>query len=342
MLLLIWCYRCTGQTNDSFVLSGSINADSGMISLYPRGSSSAFPKDFNFSPVPVKHGKFRIEGKIEAPCEIVLLLSGSKSYISGGFFLEPGNQNIICDADSLHEIPKIENASMSEYLKEYRSTEYRFLDTIKDWDEEKAARHEYLLQYAKKHPDSYIALWEISVMSKSGYYSIIDSAFTVLSDKIKLSNPGARIQDDLNHLRLTKSGAEFPVMNAVDLQGKSHKISWGSLHSKYILVDFWFGHCSACIGQFPNYIKIVDEYKNKGFTMIGLSIDTSVADIKEWKSVIKNKSLNWNQFRVPRETADNLRIVGYPTNFLLDGFGKIIASDMDTKQVSDFLKEKLN
>ena len=120
------------------------------------------------------------------------------------------------------------------------------------------------------------------------------------------------------------------------------KISWGSLHSKYILVDFWFGHCSACIGQFPNYIKIVDEYRNRGFTMIGISDDTSAVNITAWKEVVKNKSLNWSQFRVPKETTSNLRISYYPTNFLLDGSGKIIASNMDTKQVSDFLAAKLN
>ncbi len=326
-LLLIYCHRCTGQTNNSFILSGSIDTDSGMISLYSPGSNTTFPKDFNFSPVPIKNGRFRIVGKIEAPCEVALMLKvgGQNAYLSGRFFIEPGIQNIICNADSLREIPNIKNASMSEYLQEYRSTEYQSLDTIKNWDEEKAARHEYLLQYAKKHPDSYVALWEISYLSGGGYESKFDSAFTVLSDKIKFSNPGTRIQDDLNHLRLTKSGAEFPAMNAFDLQGRSHEISWGSLHSKYILVDFWFGHCSACIGQFPNYIKIVDEYRNRGFTMIGISDDTSAVNITAWKEVVKNKSLNWSQFRVPKETTSNLRISYYPTNFLLDGSGKIIA-----------------
>lgn len=341
---MIWCYRCTGQTNDSFVLSGSINADGGMINLYSPGGNTAFPKDFNFSPVLVRNGKFRIEGKIEAPCEVALMLRAGEqnTYLSGSFFIEPGIQTIICNVDSLRGTPNIRNATMLEYIKEYYSGEYQFLDTIKNWDKKMAAKYEYLLQYAKKHPDSYVALWEISHMSGNGYNSKFDSAFVVLSDKIKLSNPGARIQDDLNHLRLTKSGAEFPAMNAVDLQGKRQKISWGSMHSHYILVDFWFGHCSACISQFPDYERIVDNYRNKGFTMIGISIDTSVADINEWKFVIKNKSLNWYQFRVPRETADNLRIGGYPTNFLLDGSGIIIATNMDTKQVSDFLKEKLN
>jgi thiol-disulfide isomerase/thioredoxin len=344
LILLFWYHSSRGQTNDSFVLSGSINVDSGMINLYSRGSNTAFPKDFNFSPVPVKNGKFKIEGKISTPYEVILQLKvgGQFTYLSGGFFIEPGVQNIICNADSLREIPNIQNASMLEYLKEYRSTEYYSLDTIKNYDKEMAARNEYLLQYAQRHPDSYVSLWEISNRLKGGFYSQMDSAFGELSDKIKSSSVGMLIQDDLFHLRLTRTGLAFPALNAFDLQGKSHEILWGSLDSKYILVDFWFSHCSACISEFPNFIKIVGKYQNKGFTMIGISNDTSAFEITAWKDVIKNKSLNWTQFRVPRETTNNLRISLYPTNFLLDGSGRIIANNLDTKQLSDFLATKLN
>jgi thiol-disulfide isomerase/thioredoxin len=344
LILLFWYHSSIGQTNDSFVLSGSINTDSGMINFFQSGNITAYPGDFNFSPVPVRRGKFRIVGEISAPYEVRLYLKvGSQvKYVSDGFFIEPGIQTIICNADSSREIPNIQNASMYEYLKEYRSKEYYALDTINNYQKQITARNEYLLKYTQKHPDSYVSLWEISVRLMRGYDLQMDSAFGELSDKIKYSSVGILIKDDLFHLRLTRTGAEFPIMNAVDLQSKSQEISWGSLHSKYILVDFWFSHCSACIGEFPDYIKIVDKYQNKGFTMIGISNDTSAVNIKAWKDVIKNKSLNWSQFRVPRETTDNLRISLFPTNFLLDGSGRIIANNMDTKQLSDFLATKLN
>lgn len=344
-IILFFSYQSSrGQINDSFILSGSINVDSGMIRLFEAGNITTYPENFNFSPVPVRKGKFRIEGKINSPYEVRLYLKVENQikYVSEGFFIEPGRQTITCNADSSGEIPDIHNTSMQEFLKEYHSIEYNFLDTISNYDKEKSSRNEYLLQYAQKHPDSYVALWAISLMSKGGYDLQLDSAFLILSDKIKSSSAGILIQDELSHLRLTRIGAEFPAMNVIDLQSKSHEISWGSLHSKYILVDFWYSHCSACIGQFPNYIKIVDNYQHKGFTLIGISIDTSVADITAWKDVIKSKSLNWHQFRVTMETTNNLRISGCPTNFLLDRSGKIIASDMDTKQLSDFLATKLN
>ena len=344
-LILLFCYHSSrGQINDSYVLSGSINADSGTIKLIESGNITAYPENFNFSPVPVRNGKFRIVGEINAPYEVRLYLKvGSQvKYVSEGFFIEPGIQTIICNADSSREIPNIQNASMLEYLEEYRSTEFQSLDTVKDYYNEHAAKRKYLYQYAQKHPDSFVALWGISVGLRGGYDLQLDSAFSILSDKIKSTSAGMLIQDELNHLRLTRTGVEFPAMNVVDLQSASHEISWRSLHSRYTLVDFWFSHCSACISEFPDYIKIVDKYQNKGFTMIGISNDSSAFEITAWKDVIKNKSLNWSQFRVPRETTDNLRISLFPTNFLLDSSGKIIANNMDTKQLSDFLATKLN
>jgi thiol-disulfide isomerase/thioredoxin len=344
-IILFCCFQSSrGQNNDSFTLSGSINVDSGMLNLFEAGNITTYPENFNFSPVPVTKGKFRIEGKINSPYEVRLYLKVGNQikYVSEGFFIEPGMQTIICNADSSREIPDINNASMFEFLKEYHSIEYNSLDTISNYDKEKVARNEYLFQYAQKHPYSYVALWAISVRSRGGYDFLLDSAFLILSDKIKSSIAGILIQDELNHLRLTKTGAEFPAMNVIDLQNKIHEISWKSLHSKYILVDFWFSHCSACIGQFQDYIKIVDNYKNKGFTMIGITMDTSAVNIAAWKDVIKNRSLNWIQFRVPVETINNLRISGFPTSFLLDSTGKIIANDMDTKQLSEFLQSNLN
>ena len=76
--------------------------------------------------------------------------------------------------------------------------------------------------------------------------------------------------------------------------------------------------------------------------MIGITIDTSVADITTWKNVIKKQSLNWVQYRTDDASVKNLRINAFPSNFLLDSEGIIIAKNMDPQQLADFLKGKLN
>jgi thiol-disulfide isomerase/thioredoxin len=342
-LLFIWSFRGAGQSQGNFTLVGNINADSGMISLYGSGDITIYPKDFNFSPVPVKDGKFQLTGKISDPCQVILILRiGDKpTYISGSFFIERGMQTIKCNVDSLRKVPDIRNSTMFEYLNEYCSSEYQSIATNQDYYFRNTLYRNYLHAYASKHSESYVALWEVARMLKDGYDEQSDSAFEALSNTMKISGTGMLLQDELSHLRMTKTGAEFPKMNTFDLLGKSQDISQLYLHSKYTLVDFWFAHCTACISQFPDYIKIFSEYQQKGFTIIGISNDTSKNDIKSWKEIIKNKSLNWHQYRVTRVATDDLRIVLFPANFLLDGSGKIVASNIDTKQLADFLQDKL-
>ena len=160
----------------------------------------------------------------------------------------------------------------------------------------------YIKEYAKKYPGSYISLWEIAQNLEYEYDPALDSGFSYLSPGIKKTYSGRQVEDDLGHLRLTAVGKPFPTVTYFETSGKGTQISYPALKAKYTLVDFWFGHCSACIGQFPDYKKIVNNYQNKGFIMIGITNDSSVADIKTWKNVIKEQSLNWIQYR-----TDDLR-----------------------------------
>jgi thiol-disulfide isomerase/thioredoxin len=344
ILLFIWWHTCAGQTKGFFRLTGTINRDSGMINLYSIGNITDFPKYFNFSPVPVRHGKFIIEGKISHPYQVMFILkaSGVITYISDGFFIEPGVQNITCNADSLKEIPIIHNSTMIEYLQKYRSVEYQSFDTINDYYKKKILERKYLYRYAQKNPESYVALWEVSKKLEGGYNIQLDSSFMVLSDKIKSSNAGKLIRNDLNHLVLTDTGKIFPQINIIDLEGKTRKLSYINKNVKYVLIDFWFSHCPPCLQQFPDYLIFVNKYGNKGFNIIGISSDSSPGDIEAWKKVIRSQSLNWLQYRASNETMRNLRITGAPYNFLLDNSGKIIAKDLSAKEVSDFLQTNLN
>ncbi len=180
-----------------------------MIELLPVGNISDYPKSFNFSETPVKNGKFLIEGKIGYPFGVILGLrvGGQFTYLSGRFFIEPGTQTVTCNADSLRKIPDIHNATMLEYFQKYLSTEYQSLDTIDDYYKRNSLKRFYLFGYAQKHPDSYVALWEVSRdLMFEGYNKYLDSSFTVLSEEIKSSNTGRLVKEELSRLVLTDTG----------------------------------------------------------------------------------------------------------------------------------------
>ena len=336
-----------GQKNKPFTLSGTINVDSGMICFAPVGRNSDYPPDFNFSFVQVRKGKFIIQGNISHPMKVNLKvrLNGINIYISDGFFIENGKQTIICKSDTTswnREIPDIHNSTMVEYLNQYRTPEYLSLDTLSDYYLGKKLKIEYLYRYAQKHPDSYVALWELSTELQGGYKRRLDSIFDLLSVRIKSSYAGRLIVNNIKHQALTDTGRIFPVIHVVDLEDKTHTLSFDTLKIRYVLIDFWFSHCGPCLSEFPEYIKITGTYQNKGFAMTGISRDSSQADIEAWKKVIHSESLNWLQYRTDEATINNLDINWFPWNFLLDRSGKIIAKNLDTKQLSDFLASHLN
>ena len=75
--------------------------------------------------------------------------------------------------------------------------------------------------------------------------------------------------------------------------------------------------------------------------MVGISSDTSAADITVWKQVIHEKGLTWVQYRTDDSSMKNLRINYAPSNFLVDSHGMIIAKNLDTHEVAEFLKDSL-
>ena len=160
--------------------------------IYPMENSPAWPNTFDTTTVPVKSGKFRFTGKINGPFEIRWLemsVGGEIKYLSGSFFIEPGIQKIVCNADSLREIPAIHNESMTEFTQKFLTPAYYDLQNIQDWEESKKERRNYIYQYAKDNPDSYVAIWEIIHTLGRGYNKQLALAYDVLSTNLRNSVP---------------------------------------------------------------------------------------------------------------------------------------------------------
>jgi thiol-disulfide isomerase/thioredoxin len=341
---IIYCFTSKGQIVDSFTLSGNINRDSGLVTLYSGGSDGDYPELLNFKPVSVSHGKFTIRERIKYPIYVFLKFSlGTQVYITDMFYLESGVQHIECHADSLREMIDLQNSAMSEFTTEYCSKEYKLIDTVSDYYKKSVLKRIYVYQYTQNHPGSYVALWQISrYLSWGGYNRYLDSAYAVLSAEIKNTETGKLIGVDLKKLELTDTGKVFPELPLIDLQGNSRNISFKRPSSKYTLIDFWFAHCGACNSEFPAYIELYNKYHEKGFSIVGISIDSSPSNIEAWKEIIKTKPLRWSQYRANEKTIDDLRINYYPSNFLIDSSGKIIAINLGSTEVANLIRAKLN
>ena len=122
-------------------------------------------------------------------------------------------------------------------------------------------------------------------------------------------------------------GSMAPDFTMSDATGKPFALS--SLRGKYVLVDFWASWCGPCRGENPNVVKAFNQYKNKNFTVLGVSLDNDKA---AWQQAIMQDKLTW-QHVSDLKGWDNATVSmygydGIPYNVLLDPSGKIIATEL--------------
>lgn len=339
LILTTFFYRGLGQTSSkAFKLSGTINSITGVIYLFPIGDRTYYQNLNKPIDAEVKNNHFTIYEPCQYPYafRIALKVNSKLVYLSDIFWVDPKDQKITCNIDSLRKTPVIYNSSMKELKKKFLA--YRLkLKTFNN----KIDRDSILLEYTKLNPDSFISLWKlIDAFSYNGYQPLYDSIFSQLSPTIKDTYTGKILGNKLNSAKIITIGHIFPVLNLYDSNGKKI-IKDFNKESKYVLVDFWNSYCSPCIGQFDILKRLFSDYHDKGFNIIGISNENTYS-ISNWRKIIQEKKLTWDQFLdLNGQICLKMDINLFPTNFLIGQNGKIIAKNLSMVELSNFLKINL-
>ena len=117
-------------------------------------------------------------------------------------------------------------------------------------------------------------------------------------------------------------------------------VSLSQFRGKYVLVDFWASWCGPCRVENPNVVKVFHQYKDKGFTVLGVSLDRPNAKDK-WLKAIHDDGLAWTQVSDLKfwdnEVAKLYGIRAIPQNLLIDPQGKIIAKNLRGMELEQYL-----
>lgn len=138
-------------------------------------------------------------------------------------------------------------------------------------------------------------------------------------------------------------GCQAPDFTAKNL--KEEDVSLASYRGKYVLLDFWASWCMPCRADNPHVKKLYNAYKDKNFTVLGVSLDNGDIGKKYWLRAIKMDSVTWDQISELQgfqgKASRLYGITAVPTNFLIDPSGKIIGKNLRGGALDAKLEEVL-
>jgi peroxiredoxin len=121
-------------------------------------------------------------------------------------------------------------------------------------------------------------------------------------------------------------------------------VTLSSFHGKYVLVDFWASWCGPCRAENPNVVDNFNQFKQKNFTVLGVSLDRPGGK-DNWLAAIHKDNLKWthvSDLQFWNNAAAQLyRVNSIPFNMLIDPSGKIIAKNLRGEMLHSKLCEVL-
>ena len=138
-------------------------------------------------------------------------------------------------------------------------------------------------------------------------------------------------------------GKPAPEISLPDTEGRTVNLS--SFRGKYVLVDFWASWCGPCRRENPNVVQAFNQFKNKNFTILGVSLDRP-GQKENWIKAIKEDNLTWTHISDLKfwqsEVVPVYQVGSIPFNVLVDPNGKVVAENLRGNALGQKLQELLN
>lgn len=205
----------------------------------------------------------------------------------------------------------------------------------------------YYRQFVEKNPASPVATYALLQYAgrpvwtprKNLQPDSVASLLKLLPANFKALTAIKALSENLIVARKTMKGN--PVMDFTLPDTAGNPVSLSQFKGKYVLLDFWASWCVPCRKENPLIVKLYNEYKDKGFTVVSVSMDKADAR-KAWLEAIQKDGLaEWTHMCDVKgfagEAASMYYIKSIPTNFLIGPDGKFISRNLYGESLSKAL-----
>ena len=286
----------------------------------------------------VADNKALFSGKIDKPVLARVMLENDRV---GTFILEPAD--IVFDPATKEAKGGTLNAKMDDINKKFGEVVSRFRSLPRDSTFE--AKAETLqAEYEKLNAD---ALKE-NADNPIGYYLFINMAGSLdepqLDEALKQYPQFASSQKVAGFKKMFAQRRETSVGQpykdfAVTFEGKTTKLSEMLKKGRYTLVDFWASWCGPCRAETPILAEVYNQYKDKGFQVLGVA---TWDQPKDTKKAIEDLKITWPQILNAQNTPSELYgFNGIPHIILFGPDGTIVARDLRGDALKAKVKEMM-
>jgi peroxiredoxin len=351
-------FACSRQEK-GFEITVNLEGAEGQILLEKRGASQWIPVDT----ADIVDGTAVLKGEVTVPEDHYLSLMGQRAKTI--LFVENSEMTVSGNVDNLEQITVTGSQTHDEYNQvnsriqeigeEYMALYQEAREASAAGDETKAAElmqqveemyestNTMQADFVRNNPGSYAAPYFLSRVQYGMDVDELDKLVSALDTKLVEVPSIVALKERIEKLKTVAVGQTAPDFTMNDQDGNPVKFSDIYKQNEYTLLDFWAAWCGPCRQENPNIVAVYNDYKDKGFSVFGVSLDR---DRDAWLKAINDDNLTWphvsdlNYWN--NEAAQLYAVNSIPASIIVDKNGKIIAKNKRDEALREAVSELLD